>query len=101
MILLALLLAATPINAQTLKARTESTQVQIQFRKELAELRKQVLARCWDAAGDGMYFYFYCLPHDRDHKVYMTPLRKSLQEVGIYANVGPDESCLVIDWGTP
>ena len=101
MILLALLLATTPINAKTLKARTESEAVDNAYRKALNEVKKEALDRAWAEAGKGQYSATYCIWHQgyNTSLAFKQPLTIYLTELGIKATFESfNNDCITMDW---
>ncbi len=103
MILLALLLAATPINAKTLHKQTTSTKMQSEFRKEVKLVREDVLQKAWLDAGKGLYSTSYCIWGTKNnHEEIKRVLVKELRDLGLSVNTAfPNPDCLEIDWSVP
>ncbi len=101
MILFTLLLAATPINAKTLKARTESDAVHTAYRQALNEIKKEALDKAWEQASKGHYAATYC-PWRQGYNAataFKQDLNKYLTDLGLtvtYESFNTD--CLTMDW---
>lgn len=101
MILLALLLAATPINAKTLRARSESNAATLAFRQALAEVKQEALSKAWEAASLGLYKTTYCpwhIGYSPNILAVNVMIMLSQLEIGVSQSSG---DCIAMDWSKP